>query len=135
MSESKTISKGLNTTFLVHLIVGVITGLFVILAPETYITTFDYTGNEPMLLRLVGAATLAFAISSWLGYKETNFDNVRIIVIVEIAWTVLGAIIFIWGIIDGEFPDWAWMNVIMFLAFAGAFWYFSFYEKKETPAE
>ncbi|MCE7734794.1 MAG: hypothetical protein GPJ54_07960, partial [Candidatus Heimdallarchaeota archaeon] len=77
---------------------------------------------------------MAFAISSWFGYKETKFDNVKIIVIAEITWTVLAAIIFFWGMITDEFPTWAWLNAILMLAFAGAFTYFFYYDKKEAPA-
>ncbi len=135
MSESKTFSKGLTNTFLVHFILGVLLGIFIIIAPETYAEMLDFESDQPMLLRLVGAAVLALGISSWFGYKETNLDNVKILVRLEITWTVLAAIIFFWGMIDGEFPAWAWLNAIMMLAFAGAFTYFFYYADKETPAE
>lgn len=134
MSDDKTITKGLTNTFLVHFILGVLLGLFIIIAPETYAEMFDFASSEPMLLRLVGAATLTLGISSWFGYKETNLDNVKIIVRAEITWTVLAAIIFFWGMITDEFPAWAWLNAILMLAFAGAFTYFFYYDKKEAPA-
>lgn len=135
MSESKTISKGLTTTFLVHFILGILLGLFIIIAPVTYAEMFDFASKEPMLLRLVGAIILTLGISSWFGYKETNLDNVKIIVRTEITWTVLAAIIFFWGMITDEFPAWAWLNALLMLAFAGAFTYFFYYADKETPAE
>ena len=130
MSENKTIPVGLKYTFLVHFIIGIIYGLFLIFAPDTYAEMFEFVDYTPMTLRMIGGAILAFGISSWFAYKATSFEIVKIIMIAEIAWTALAAIINIWGIIADEFPAWAWLNAIMMLAFTGAFGYFFFTNKE-----
>ena len=129
MSEDKIISKGLNITFLVHFILGLIMGIPFLVFPEEYADLLNFTISEPMTYRLLGAAIIAFSISSWFAYRKSKWESVEIIVIAEIVWTILGTIITIWGIISDDFPAVAWLNAIAMLGFAIAFSYFFFTKK------
>ncbi len=75
----KQISNGLKITFLVHLIVGVIFGLIYLLIPEVWGNLVNWPVKEPALYRLVGAAILGFSTSSWLAYRETAWEKVKIV--------------------------------------------------------
>ncbi|MHA2089874.1 MAG: hypothetical protein ACW98K_03360 [Candidatus Kariarchaeaceae archaeon] len=123
MSEITPIPQFLKNTFLAHAVVGIVFGLSYLLDPTIYEDLFDFTMTEPMVYRLVGAAIFALGVASWLAYREINFDKVKILVILEIIFTVLGAIVTVWGLIDDEFPEAAWLNAILLAAFACAFSY------------
>jgi hypothetical protein len=69
---------------------------------------------------------LGFAVSSWLSYKATNWDSVRIVVIMEIVWTILGTLVMLYALLIAGFPALGWINAIIFAAFAIAFGWFYF---------
>ncbi len=129
MSETNNIPKGLKNTFLAHFILGLVMGIPFLLFPEGYAEMLNFTISEPMAYRLVGAAIVAFSISSWFAYRKLNWESVEILVLAEIAWTILGTIVTIWGVVSNDFPAVAWINAIAMLGFAIAFSYFFFTKK------
>jgi len=120
----KQIPKGLKTTFLVHMILAVIFGAGFLLVPEMVTGMLGARTVEPSTFRLVGAAMLAFGASSWLAYRQTLWDRVKIVVQIEIVWTVLGVLATLWGLMFEGLPAADWMNVLILGAFALAFAYF-----------
>jgi len=74
----------------------------------------------------IGAAILGFATSSWLAYREAAWDNVKIVVQMEIVWTILGTLVALWGLLFAGFPTADWMNVVIFGGFTATFSYFYF---------
>ena len=80
--------------------------------------------KEPPVYRLLGAAILGFGVSSWLAYKEAAWEKVKIVVQMEIAWTILGALVMLWGLIFAGLPVFGWVNAVILAAFAVAFGYF-----------
>jgi len=119
---NKPISSGLRTTFLVHFILGLIFGLLLLLIPETFLGMFSWKVTQPATYRLVGAAILGFTMSSWFGYKAATWDQVRIVVLAELVWAPLATLVMLWGMISGDFPPTAWINVVIFGGFSIAFW-------------
>jgi hypothetical protein len=77
--------------------------------------------TEPPIYRLLGAAILGFGTSSWLAYKETAWEKVRIVVQMEIAWTILGTLVVLWGLIFAGLPAFGWVNAVIMAGFAAAF--------------
>jgi hypothetical protein len=120
----KQIPKGLKVTFLVHLVLAVIFGAGFLLVPEVVTGLLGARALEPTTFRLVGAAMLAFGASSWLAYRETLWERVKIVVQIEIVWTVLGVLATLWGLMFEGLPAADWMNVLILGAFAVAFAYF-----------
>lgn len=120
------ISPGLKTLFLVHAILGTIFGLVDLLIPEMWGNLVGLPMKEPGMYRLIGAAVLAFATSSWLAYRETAWDRVKIVVQMEIVWTILGTIILLLGLLFAGAPTADWMNLVILGGFAAAFSYFYF---------
>jgi len=122
---------GLKITFLVHFIVAAIFGLVLLLIPDTYASLTAFPIQHPAvtgLTRLLGAAFLGFAASSWFAYKETLWERVKIVVQMEIIWAILGALAILWGLFFAGFPVGYWMNVAILLAFAIVF--IIFYSRK-----
>ena len=118
------IPYGLKITFLVHFVVAVVFGGGFLLIPEMLTGMLDAGTMEPSTFRLVGAAMLAFAASSWLAYRQTLWDRVKIVVQIEIVWTVLGVLAMLWGLMFEGLPAADWMNVLILGAFVLAFTYF-----------
>jgi hypothetical protein len=122
------ISSGLRTLFLVHLIFGLLFGLTYLLIPGTYMSLVGVKLADEFPYRLVGAAILAFSASSWLCYKAAEWERVKIVVQAEIAWTVLAALVGLYGLLFTGLATLFWVNVIIMAGFAAAFIYF--YGKK-----
>jgi hypothetical protein len=120
----KQIVSGLKTTFLVHFIVAVIFGLIYLLIPEVWGNMINWPVKDPPVYRLLGAALLGFAVSSWFAYKETAWEKVKIVVQMEIAWTILGTLVMLWGLLFAGLPVFGWLNAVLLAAFAVAFAYF-----------
>ena len=124
----KKISSGLRTLFLVHFIAGLVFGLAYLLIPGTFMGWFGIKVPDLEPYRMIGAAVLAFAASSWLGSKAAGWDDVRIIVQTEIVWTVLASLGLLYGLLLLGLPAAYWVNAIIMIIFAIAFIYF--YSKK-----
>jgi hypothetical protein len=120
----KQIPYGLKITFLVHVIVAGIFGLVFLLIPEMFGGMMGAPIKEPSTFRLLGAALIAFAASSWFAYRETVWERVKIVVQMEIVWTILGVLATLWGLMFEGLPTADWMNVLILGAFAVAFIFF-----------
>jgi len=118
------IPYGLKITFLVHFVVAGIFGLVFLLIPEMFGGMMGAPINEPSTFRLVGAALVAFAASSWFAYRETVWDRVKIVVQMEIVWTILGVLATLYGLVYEGLPAGDWMNVVILGVFAVAFIFF-----------
>ncbi len=122
------ISSGLKLLFLVHLVIGLVFGLAYLLIPGTSMGWMGVTLKDEFPYRLVGAAILAFSASSWYSYQAAEWERVKIVVLAEIAWTVLAALVGLYGLIFAGQPSPLWISVIIMAGFAVAFIYF--YNKK-----
>ena len=118
------IPYGLKITFLVHVIVAGVFGLVFLLIPEMFGGMMGAPIKEPSTFRLVGGALVAFAASSWFAYRETVWERVKIVVQMEIVWTILGVLATLWGLMFEGLPTADWMNVLILGAFAVAFIFF-----------
>ena len=118
------IPYGLKITFLVHFVVAVVFGAGFLLIPEMLTGMLGARTMEPSTFRLVGAAMLAFAASSWLAYRQPVWEKVKIVVQIEIIWTLLGVLATLYGLIFEGLPAADWMNVVILGAFAVAFIFF-----------
>lgn len=117
------IAPGLKTTFLVHLVLGLILGLGYLLVPTTVGGILGIDGSDPAW-RILGAAILGFSASSWWSYRAEYWEQVRIVVQMEVFWTILGALVTIWTVVGGMIPATGWINVVILLLFAVAFGYY-----------
>lgn len=132
---SNKISSGLKTLFLVHFIFGLIFGLLYLLIPETFLGWLSWKVTEPAIYRLVGAAILGFTAGSWFCYKADTWGQVRNVVLMELVWPPLGALVNLWGLLSGQFPAAGWINFVILAGFAIAFYiYYNQHEAAAAPA-
>jgi len=115
------VGKGLKATFLVHFVVAAAFGLVFMLTPELFGSLADWPMQEPAVYRLVGAAMLGYGASSWFSLKRSSWAEVRIVVLAEIVWTGLGALVMLWGMLYAALPPFGWVNTCILAAFAVAF--------------
>jgi hypothetical protein len=118
--------QGLNTTFLLHFIVCLVFGLGFLLIPNVLGNLYGLNAQEPAIYRLLGAAILGFGASSWLSYKATEWESVRIVVVMELVWAILGTLVLLLALLFAGFPALGWLNVVILAAFAIAFGWFYF---------
>jgi hypothetical protein len=122
------LSQGLKTTFLIHFIIALLFGLGFLLIPDIVGNYYGLVVQEPEIYRLLGGAMLGFGVSSWLSYKASDWESVRIVVAMEIFWTALGALVMLYALIFAGFPALGWLNAVIFAAFATVFGWFYFQE-------
>ena len=115
---------GLRMTFWVHFVVGGIFGLGYLLIPDSVAGAFGIAIKDPVQWRLIGAAICAFAASSWWALHETQWERVKIVVEMELVWTVVGTLVLVYGMLAFAYPVLAWISPIILALFAIAFGYF-----------
>lgn len=136
----KPISSFLRSTFLIHLIIGGILGIFIFAIPGRTLTllrwvevsvpfpnsdivvpgTFFVDGT---ITRLLGAALLALAFSSFLGWRASIWNQVALLVQAELVFCLLGALAFILGGIitsTRPMPIIGYVLLVILLAFDAA---------------
>ena len=117
-------SKGLKITFLLHTIACLIIGGAMFLVPAQFLALVSWPTPDPGLTQLYGAALLALGISSWLGYKATHPEEVRILVEMEIAFTVIGSVAALYQALRPGAPAFLWIILAIWVPFAVAWGYF-----------
>ena len=116
-------SRGLKITFLIHAIVALVFGVVLYLQPGLWATMVKWTPFDGNMTRIYSAALLALAVSSWFGYRAARWDEVRILVLMEIALTVLSTVGGLWGLLFRGAPAFGWVSVVIWVVFAVAWIY------------
>ncbi len=78
---------------------------------------------------LIGAASQALGFSSYLAYKNSQWDTVKLLVQMELVWLIGANIGMLWWLITGVSPM-MWVIKVMFIFFTVAFLFFYFQENK-----
>ena len=117
-------SQGLKTTFLIHAIVALVFGIVLYLVPGTFLDLVGWKAFDGNMSRAFAAALLALAVSSWFGYRAARWEEVRIVVQMEIAFTVLGPVAGLYGFFVKNAPAFIWVSIVIWAAFAAAWIYF-----------
>jgi hypothetical protein len=111
-------SKLLKTTFVLHAIVATVLGAPLLVIPGVFLQTLGWAPIDPILSRLLGAALLALAWSSFRGWRATEWAQVAILVEMEIVYTVLGCIGLLRHLLFASYPAIAWLNLVVLAVFA-----------------
>jgi hypothetical protein len=115
------IAPGLRLTFLVHSIAAGVVGLQHLLAPRLWTDLAGMEITETVTWRVIGAALLGFAASSWMAYRESEWHKVRIVVVMEIVWSILAALAVLWCLLVEQLAPLEWVNVVLLVGFAIVF--------------
>ena len=139
----KEISKGLKWTFFINFIVSLVLGVLLFLLVEIYLEWFGITFRAPFFFGgLFGGILLGYASASFIAWQQTEWEKVKIVMIMNIVWNLLGAFTFFWATIYlWEYPfllSYKIMNLIyliVFFGFLAAFIFFYIQHEKEqtTP--
>jgi hypothetical protein len=118
------ISKGLKTLFIIHGVVSIIFGLLMLFLPYVWARSMQYELPDPIPIMLIGAFTVVLAVKDCFGLMAKRWDEVRIIVIMEVVWAPLAALVMLYAVLWGGAPKTLWGNVVAFAIFAVAWIYF-----------
>ncbi len=113
-------SKALKTTFAVHSIVSLVIGALLLLIPRTLLRGLGWNPIDPIISRLLGAALLGLAWSSFRGWRATARAQVAVLLEMEAAFTVLGCVGLLRHLLIGRWPLIVWVVFVVLLAFAVA---------------
>jgi hypothetical protein len=143
-------SPGLRILFLVHAIVAAVVGLPLFIAPGSFLTFVGWrpemvdlppewgipaelglqipgtTFVDPVVTRILGAAMIALAISSFLGWRSSNWGEVKNIVVLEVVFCVLSVIAIVFTMVRSNFemPVFGYVTATIFALFAVAWVWF-----------
>ena len=121
------ITPGLRGTFLVHSIMMTMFAITYMFFPVLWGDITGCLSNQvPQIFRLFGTAILGYAISSFLAYKATSWESVRIVTQMECIITILFPIVILLALLFWDLPAIGWMSFVVMSGFAIAFNYFYF---------
>ena len=123
------ISKLAKYVSLLYFIITVILGVWFFLSPESWNALTGWP-EEIASGRIVGAAFVAFAIGALLAYRAKSWEEIRILVMVLIIWTLLAVVGMLWNIATMTLPVAAWLMVGLAAVFLILFLYVYFKAKK-----
>lgn len=116
-------SKSLRYTFLIHVVVSLIFGAALLLAPGRTLGLFGWAPVDPLISRLLGAALLALAWSSYRGWGASSYEQVSVLVEMEVIFTVFGSVGLLRHLIKAWYPWYVWFVFAVLVVFAIAWTY------------
>jgi len=136
----KNISRGLRDTFFLHFIIAGVLGLALwlipgrtlilvgwvreaVLLPKSEVAISGGTFVDGSISRLLGAALLALAFSSYRGWRATDWHTVEPLVQLEAVFCVLGTIAMAYAVFAFEtsLPVFGW-TILVFLGLFSLAW-------------
>ncbi len=116
-------SKSLRYTFLIHVVVSLIFGAALLLAPGRTLGLFGWMPVDPLISRLLGAALLALAWSSYRGWGAISYEQVSVLVEMEVIFTVFGSVGLLRHLLKAWYPWYVWFVFAVLIVFAIAWTY------------
>ena len=121
---SPEVLKGLKITLLVQLLIFVVFGIFFTFFIELYVELFSWPDLDRTAGRFIGVIFLSFAFVLFLVYRESDFEKIELIIILDILIMILGAIVQLVGVFL-DLTGWAgWFNFALQIAFFVGLLYF-----------
>ena len=111
-------SKLLKYTFLVHAIVALLLGAALLLALGRTLDVFRWAPQDALITRILGAALLALAWSSFRGWQSDSFEQVATLVEMETVFTVFACVGLLRHLIKGAYPTIVYVVFALLLVFA-----------------
>jgi len=111
-------SKLMKTTFTVHTFVALVLGAALLLVPGRTLDLFSWEPQDALITRILGAALLAFAWSSFRGWQSDSFEQVAVLVEMETIFTVFGCLGLLRHLMKGIYPPIVYVVFVLLLIFA-----------------
>ncbi len=114
--------KGLKTLFGIHAVVALLIGAPLLVAPGRVLLWLGWAPIDPIVSRLLGAALLALAWSSFRGWQALRLRSAQVAFLVEMeaVFTVLGCVGLLRHLLFGRWPLAPWLAFAVLTAFAVA---------------
>ncbi|MFH1086574.1 MAG: hypothetical protein V1772_12545 [Chloroflexota bacterium] len=113
-------TRWVRTLFSVHVVVALLLGAALLVAPGRLLATLGWAPIDPILSRLLGAALLALGWGSWRGLHLRNPADARVLVEMDLAFCALGALGVLRHIAVARWPWTVWTLLVVLVAFAVA---------------
>ena len=110
--------KFLKPIFLIHAIVALAIGAPLLIIPGRLLGAVGWAPVEPVINRILGAALLALAWSSFRGWRATDKAQVTFLIEMEIAFTVLGCVGIVRHLLIANYPLIVWLVLAILALFA-----------------
>ena len=120
--------KSLRYTFGVHALVALLLGAALLLAPGRFLGLFGWAPVDPLLSRVLGAALIALAWTSFRGYRASSRAQVALLIEAEAAFCVLASVGILRHILASNWPWYVWTMLVVFILFAVA-WVWALFRK------
>jgi hypothetical protein len=117
----KQIERGLKTLFLVSFIIALFSGVMHLFLPRALGSMEGWPVRDVPAWRLIGAAMVSLAASSWLCFRATGWEKVKIVVQTDIVFSVVAGLVMLWGLLFREIPVGGWGDFVIFVGFAASF--------------
>jgi len=111
-------SRLLKVTFFVHMLVAVVLGVPLLVIPGRFLNWVGWAPTEPILTRILGAALLALAWGSFLGWRARERARVAILIETDAVFCVLGSVGVLRHLVIANYPLIAWALFAILAAFA-----------------
>ena len=128
--ENKPISKILKYTFLISGTAALIFGFTFLFLTEVYLNLISWTFYDPTVSRILGAALIGLWVLQWLSSRESEWQNVKNIVIMMIVWHLIGGFACLICQFIFNLPIANWLHTIVLFLFLFAY-VFSYYVEKK----
>ena len=123
-------SKALKSTFLIHAIVAFLVGAPLLVAPGRFLGLFSWAPVDPLLDRVLGAALLGLAWSSYRGWKATDKAQVAVLLEMDAIFCVLSSLGLLRHLLIAYYPPIVWLLFAVLLVFAVTWLIFLFRKPK-----
>lgn len=121
-------SKSLRYTFAVHALVSLVCGAALLAAPGRFLGLFGWAPVDPLLDRVLGAALIALAWSSYRGFRAVDRRQVILLLELEALFCVLACAGMAWHMGGLGWPWYVWTLLGIFAAF-GVAWVWALVKK------
>jgi hypothetical protein len=111
-------AKWLKIVFLVHMVIAAVLGALLLVIPGRFLGWFGWAPVDPLLTRVLGGALLALAWGSFRGWRAKDRAQVAVLIEVEAAFTILGAIGLLRHLLIASYPWMVWTLFAGLAAFA-----------------
>ena len=111
--------KGFKIVFMIHFIVSLLLGILMFVLPNIWARSVNWSPVDPVMMRFYGSAMLAFSLGSLLGFLSKTWEQIRILVLIEIVLTVLGFLGALYEALFVGAPAFIWVPIGLIGAFAG----------------
>ena len=117
-TTSSAVMQVLTKVFLIGWIVDGLMGLILWVIPGKFLSWLGWAPIDPIISRLLGAALLALAWASFLGWRSRSEAQVAVIIQIQAAFATLGAIAVLRHLLVARWPFMVWLLFVVLAAWA-----------------